>query len=201
MNRSVQKPLLDFVGVIVPQSAQRAFRVWRESRSFSNRPDREFLVGRILPELSKPGATILWVGCQPYTFPYLRMIERRGAECWTLDIDPSSRWWGHSRRHIVGDLQAVATLYSERQFDVTLVNGVFGYGLNTQCDQNIAVEGLARVLKPRGLLMLGWNTHRAPDPLCLVAIDQFFIRSKQPGFNRRVTFPDSTHVYDFFDLR
>src|SRR5215472_12991340 len=108
MNRLVQKPLLEFVRLIVPQSAQRAFRVWQESRSFSNRPDREFLVGRILPKLSKPGATILWVGCQPYTFPYLRMIERRGAECWTLDIDPSSRWWGHSRRHVIGDLRRVA---------------------------------------------------------------------------------------------
>jgi SAM-dependent methyltransferase len=186
--------------VIKDQKWQRAFRVWLESRSMSHRPDRELLVGRILPELSKPGMTILWVGCQPYTLPYLEMIEHPGAKCWTMDIDPSARWWGHSRRHIVGDLQRVGTLYLPHQFDAALVNGVFGYGLNAPYEQNEAIEGLARVLKPRGLLLLGWNTHRASDPLRLPAIDRFFIRSRRLGFDQRITFPESTHVYDLFEL-
>jgi hypothetical protein len=150
---------------IKDQKRRRAFWVWLESRCISRLPDRELLVGRILPELSKPGITMLWVGCQPYTRPYLEIIERPGAKCWTLDIDPWARWWGHSRRHIVGDLQRVGTLYLPHQFDVALVNGVFGYGLNTQDGQSEAIVGLARVLKPGGLLMLGWNTHRASDPL------------------------------------
>jgi hypothetical protein len=82
-----------------------------------------------------------------------------------------------------------------------LVNGVFGYGLNTQDGQSEAIVGLARVLKPDGLLMLGWNTHRASDPLRLPAIERFFIRSCRPHFDQRITFPQSTHVYDFFELR
>jgi SAM-dependent methyltransferase len=186
---------------VIPPSVRRAIRVWRESRSMAHRPDRELLVAWILPELSKPGTGLLWVGCQPYTQPYLDIIERSGGKCWTLEIDPSARWWGHPQRHVVGDVQKVGTLYLTRQFDVALVNGVFGYGLNTQSGQNDAIEGLARVLKPDGLLMLGWNTHRVPDPLRLLAIEQFFIRSKRPGFHQRITFPESTHVYDFFDLR
>ena len=167
----------------------------------AHRPDRELLIGRILPELSKPGFTLLWVGCQPYTQPYLDIIERLSAKCWTLEIDPSARWWGHPQRHVVGDVQKVGTLYLMGQFDVALVNGVFGYGLNTQDEQNEAIEGLARVLKSDGLLMLGWNTHLAPDPLRLRAIERFFIRSKRSGFDQRIIFPESTHVYDFFDLR
>jgi SAM-dependent methyltransferase len=95
----------------------------------------------------------------------------------------------------------VGTLYLPCQFDVALVNGVFGYGLNTQSGQNTAIEGLARVLKPGGLLMLGWNTHRTSDPLGLSAIERFYIRSQRPGFEQRITFPESTHVYDFFALR
>jgi SAM-dependent methyltransferase len=185
---------------IKDEKRRYAFRVWLESRFISRLPDRELLLGRILPELSKPGITMLWVGCQPYTRPYLEMIERPGAKCWTLDIDPSARWWGHSRRHIVGDLQRVGTLYLPHQFDVALVNGVFGYGLNTQDGQSEAIMGLARVLKPGGLLMLGWNTHRASDPLRLPAIERFFIRSRRPRFDQRITFPESTHVYDFFEL-
>jgi SAM-dependent methyltransferase len=106
---------------------------------------------------------MLWVGCQPYTRPYLDIIERRGAECWTLEIDPAARWWGHPRRHLVGDLQKVGALYPPSQFDVALVNGVFGYGLDTLNGQNEAVEGLARILKPGGMLVLGWNTHRSSD--------------------------------------
>jgi SAM-dependent methyltransferase len=185
---------------LIPSSVRRAIRVWRETRSMADRPDRKLLVGWILPQLSKPGITVLWVGCQPYTQPYLDIIERPGAKCWTLEIDPSARWWGHPQRHVVGDVQEVGTLYLTRQFDVALVNGVFGYGLNALSEQNQAIRGLARILKPGGLLMLGWNTHRTPDPLQLLTIEQFFIRSKRPGFDRRITFPESTHVYDFFDL-
>jgi len=186
---------------VVPPSIRRALRVCRESRTMAHRPDRELLIARILPELSKPGTTVLWVGCQPYTQPYLDIIERPGAKCWTLEIDPSARWWGHPQRHVVGDLQKVGTLYLTLQFDVVLVNGVFGYGLNTQYGQNAAIAGLARVLKPDGLLMLGWNTHCVSDPLQLSAIARFFVRSQRPGFEQRIAFPESTHVYDFFALR
>ena len=186
---------------IVPPNIRRTFWMWRESRLMPHRPDRKLLVGWILPELSQPGTTILWVGCQPYTRRYLDAIERPGAKCWTLEIEPSARRWGHPRRHTVGDLQMVGTLYLPCQFDVALVNGVFGYGLNTESGQNKAIEGLARVLKPGGLLMLGWNTHRTSDPLGLSAIERFYIRSQRPGFEQRITFPESTHVYDFFALR
>jgi hypothetical protein len=167
----------------------------------ARRPDREFLVGQILPGLSEPGTSILWVGCQPYTRPYLGLIERRGARCWTLEIDPAARPWGHPQRHVVGDLQKVGALYMPRQFDVALVNGVFGYGLNTQQGQNEAIEGLSRTLKASGLLMIGWNTHRAGDPIRLPAIQRYYTRSHRPGFDQRITFPECTHVYDFFDLR
>jgi SAM-dependent methyltransferase len=164
-------------------------------------PDRVMLVNKILPRLSEPGVTMLWVGCRRYTRRYPVMIERRGALCYTLEIDPAARRWGHPERHTVGDLQKVAALYLPEQFDVALVNGVFGWGLNTLHGQNEAIEGLARVLKPGGLLMLGWNTDRSCDPCKLPAVSRWFVPSQRPGFERRIAFGGVTHVYDFLTRR
>jgi SAM-dependent methyltransferase len=132
---------------------------------------------------------------------YPAMIERRGALCWTLEIDPEQRRWGHPERHTVGDLQKVGALYPFGHFDVALVNGVFGWGLDTVDGQNEAVAGLARIMKPGGMLMLGWNTDRSSDPTKLPAIEQFFIPSHCPGLAGRITIPEVTHVYDFLLLR
>jgi hypothetical protein len=88
--------------------SQEILRVLRELRKgwyVLQFPDRAVLIGQILPALSKPGATILWVGCQAYTRRYPVIIERQGAECWTLEIDPAEQRWGHPKRHTVGDLR------------------------------------------------------------------------------------------------
>ena len=179
----------------------RVLRELREGWHVLQFPDRAVLIGQILPALSKPGATILWVGCQAYTRRYPVIIERQGAECWTLEIDPAEGRWGHPKRHTVGDLRNVGALYTPDYFHVALVNGVFGWELDTLHVQNEAVEGLARILKPDGMLMLGWNTDRSSDPTKLPAIEQFFVPSRQPRFDRRITFPTVTHVYDFFSRK
>lgn len=186
---------------LLPLGLRRQLQELRESQYVSCSPDRGVLMNRILPELSKPGAQVLWVGCRHYTRRYPAMIEREGAVCWTLEIDPRARRWGHPRRHTVGDLQKVGALYPPGHFDVALVNGVFGWGLDTPDGQNEAVEGLARVLKPGGILMLGWNTDRSTDPNELPASQKLFVPSRRPGFERRITVPGVTHVYDFLSRR
>ena len=182
---------------LLPPRIHRHLRELRESRYVSRCPDRAILVDRILPALSTPGTTMLWVGCRRYTRRYPAMIERQGAVCWTLEIDPAARRWGHPERHTVGDLQKVGALYPSGYFDVALINGVFGWGLDTMDGQNEAVEGLARVLKPAGILMLGWNTDRSSDPTKLLAIERFFVPSQRSGVERRIVVPGVTHIYDF----
>ena len=176
-------------------------REWPEKLPLALFPDRMFLVNQILPGLSEPGVTMLWVGCRRYTRRYPVIIERRGAICWTLEIDPAAQRWGHPSRHTVGDLQKVGGLYRPGQFEVALVNGVFGYGLNTLQGQNEAVAGLARILKPGGMLVLGWNTDRCADPCELPATAESFVRSPRLGFERRIVFSNVTHVYDFLMRR
>jgi SAM-dependent methyltransferase len=188
----------NFIKPFIPARIWRALRVIRQSCYFSRFPDRVMLIDYILPRLSKPGSNVLWVGCQAYTQPYLKFIERKGAICWTLEIDPTAKYWGHPQRHTIGDLRKVSSLYLSNQFDVALVNGVFGYGLDTPEGQNEAIEGLSRVLRPNGILMLGWDLGHSPDPVELPAIEQFFVRSNCPDFKPRTTFAESPHVYDFF---
>jgi hypothetical protein len=65
--------------VFLPPSLRRELRDLRESRYVSRCPDRAILVDRILPALSKPGTTVLWVGCRHYTRRYPAMIELQGA--------------------------------------------------------------------------------------------------------------------------
>jgi SAM-dependent methyltransferase len=186
---------------VLPLSMRRQLQELRESQYVSGRPDRAILIDQILPALSKPGIHVLWVGCRRYTRRYPAIIEREGALCWTLEIDPSARRWGHPKRHTVGDLQKVGALYPQGHFDLALINGVFGWGLDTQDGQNEAVEGLARVLKPGGVLMLGWNTDRSSDPTKLPASQKLFVPSQREGFERRITVPGVTHVYDFISRR
>jgi SAM-dependent methyltransferase len=176
---------------------RRQLRELRDSHYVSRCPDRAILIDQILPALSMAGVTTLWVGCRRYTRRYPAMIESKGAICHTLEIDPMARRWGHPNRHMVGDLQKVAGLYSPGYFDVALVNGVFGWGIDTVAGQNEAIEGLAHVLKPGGMLMLGWNTDRSSDPTKLPAVERFFIPSQCPGFDQRIRVPQVTHVYDF----
>jgi hypothetical protein len=126
----------------------------------AHRPDCKLLTGWVLPELSKPGVTLLWGGCQPY----LDTIERRSAKCWALQIEPSARWWGARTAIPTGDVRNVGLLYEKHQLNVALVNGLFGYGLNRRNGQDKAIAGIAHILKPGDLLMLGWNTHRTADP-------------------------------------
>lgn len=63
-----------------------------------------------------------------------------------------------------GDVRNVGLLYEKHQLNVALVNGLFGYGLNRRNGQDKAIAGIAHILKPGDLLMLGWNTHRTADP-------------------------------------
>jgi hypothetical protein len=54
------------------------------------------------------------------------------------------------------------------------------------------------ILPPDGLLVLGWNTDRIPDPAHHPEFRRF--RSiRDDSFPSRVTFPRSTHVYDFLE--
>jgi hypothetical protein len=86
-------------------------------------------------------------------------------------------------------------------FDTVVLSGVFGLGVNDVAAQDSAIAACAAILKPGGLLVLGWNTDRVSDPSTLHSLEQNFEPSEDAGFVGRVTFDRCTHVFDFHTRR
>ncbi len=164
-----------------------------ETQSIALRPDRVILTGTLLPALAGPGR-VLWIGCQAYTVPYYNMLESRGGECWTLDLDPVSAAYGREGRHVTGSLTDADRLFEPGFFDVVVCNGIFGWGVNTRDQRAQAMAAMAAILRPGGILLMGWNNHKTDDPVGMAS--PAFARQDLPGVPGHITVPKSTHRYD-----
>lgn len=91
-----------------------------------------------------------------------------GRELWTIDRNPQNAIFG-SKNHVVDDVVNLRSHFAERHFDFVLMNGVFGWGLNQGPAIERAFAAIHTVLRPGGILVLGWND--TPD-LTPVPLDQ-----------------------------
>lgn len=173
-----------------------ALRVARIMRS----PDRLVLVDRYLPAFAKSGGRILWVGCQAYTADYPALLEAGGGEVWTLEFDPAAALWGREGRHHTGDLKMADQIFSDLTFDAILCNGVLGFGVNSPEDQQTALAAMAQLLRPGGVLLLGWNTDRIADPVAAGFTAAAYRPATLGDLPTRMTFPTVTHVFDLLEL-
>ena len=116
--------------------------------------DREILERTILPYLASTCQSVLFVGCAKYTKGYNKLFERQ--EYWTIDCMESRAKYG-SKRHIRGDITQLSRHFEKNYLDVIIMNGVLGWGVDTDEEISRALEECRIVLKPGGLLILGWN--------------------------------------------
>jgi SAM-dependent methyltransferase len=165
-------------------------------RGFS---DRLYMSDNILPALEKAQIRrVLFVGCKPYTARYGRRLTGVGIDYWTTDIDPAAAMWGERNHHIVGDVTRIDDLCTPDSFDAVLLNGVIGDGLDEEGEMNRAVTAIARILRPNGTLLIGWNSlKKHPDPVQLEAVAAYFRHECVFSLPLRKTFPDTDHVYDW----
>ncbi len=128
-------------------------------------PDRKYMVEEILPCLASANfSKVLFVGCEFYTSHYRKWFASTQTEYWTTDNNPEAAVWGETGRHIVCDVQELNLHFPVQSFDVVLLNGVFGFGVNDQPAMNRTIAAIHRVLKPKGILMIGWNEVLVSDP-------------------------------------
>lgn len=159
-------------------------------------PDRVAMAQDYIPAFADLGGRILWVGCRDYTAADYEPLEARGGEVWTTDISRSAARWGRPGRHRTGDVCGVDALFRDVMFDGVVCNGVLGWGVDAPEQQARALKALAAVMRPGGLMLLGWNTDKIADPIAAGLAAPWFAPSAIGDQPPRRTFDGSTHVYD-----
>jgi SAM-dependent methyltransferase len=175
--------------------------------------DRSILERLVLPAFAARSnvSSLLFVGCADYTRSYQQLFER--AQFWTLDVDPACSVHGSSQpgRHVVASLSDVGALFAPKSFDLVLVNGVFGYGLDDRVEAERALDGCFHILKPGGTLMIGWNDLPECTPFDILGLDalKHFRREAFAPLERHedierladgnyLVLSDYRHVFSFF---
>jgi SAM-dependent methyltransferase len=92
---------------------------------------------------------------------------------------------------------AIDKLIASSSFDTLLCNGVFGFGVDTREAQLTALKAIARILKPGGRLLLGWNTDSVEDPTTLEFVQRAFVPDGLIAQSERYIVPEAGYVYDF----
>jgi SAM-dependent methyltransferase len=171
------------------------------SRLYQKLPptDRRYLTQHVLPALASAKLRrVLFVGCKAYTARYGQQLIRAAVDYWTTDIDPAATIWGERDRHIVCDIARIDDVCPAGSFDAVLLNGVIGHGVDDEREMNRALTAIAHILRPNGILLIGWNsTKQHPDPMELDAITTYFRHECMLGLPVRKTFTTTDHVYDW----
>jgi hypothetical protein len=146
------------------------------------------------------GFRVLFVGVRAYTWRLTRAPRR--ATIVTIDRDPRTRFFG-ARRHHVGLLQELGST-GEPAFDLAIVNGVLGAGIDTVAEAERALGALHDALRPGGVLVLGVNEERPtmPDLAAVTALRQFREIASPPfGVHRHVVPSpfEGSHTFLFFE--
>jgi SAM-dependent methyltransferase len=164
-----------------------------------NFSDRQYMTQNILPSLiSAKVQRVLFVGCKVYTAHYGKQLTRAAIDYWTTDIDPAAAIWGQKDHHVVCDIAKIDDVFLADSFDVVLLNGVLGDGVDEESHMNRAVKAIARILRPNGILLIGWNSQKKhPNPIELEAVTMYFRRERVLPLPLRKTFPNTDHVYDW----
>lgn len=163
--------------------------------------DRRVLETAILPWYAAQADVqrVLFVGCDWYTRHYGRAYFHRQTY-WTLDPAVRARRFG-GRLHLQIALEALTPGHAGH-FDLIVVNGVYGFGLDTreQCEQ--AFAACFECLNPGAWLILGWDDvpARRPVPLGEIRSLSAFARASFPPLRRTriLTATPWRHTYDFF---
>ena len=178
----------------------RVIGVGRLSEGLDRLKSRRFLEDEVLPWLGQHAARILFVGTAPYTYRYEDLFAARPGQFTTIDVNPAAAVWG-APDHIVGLIQEIGRWHPAGTFDGVVVNGVFGFGVDDPEAMRATIEAVHHVLKPGGLLVVGWNLDRHADPEGLGLYEGRFAPAEGLPWRRRMTFESETHVYDIYVRR
>jgi hypothetical protein len=185
---------------VVPPTIFEPLNARRVEWIFSHLSDRRYMHEALIPAITRRGGKILFAGCQNYTWRYPKLFQQDGGECWTIDFDPDVARWGAPGRHVTCAIEDSAHHLPNGSFDTVIVNGLFGFGVDTLQQQDAALRAVSLLLKAGGWLVLGWDTDRSVNPNSLEVVRASFKPAGLAGLAPEQTFEDSVHVYNTYLL-
>jgi hypothetical protein len=144
---------------------------------------------------------VLFIGVARYTSWYPTVFGiRRGLTFSTIDPDPDVKKWGARGRHRVAHFETLANDPSSREkYDAVVANGLFGYGTDTT-DAAVSVLDSARiVLKPNGLLLIGFSDEGNFDPTLVDPVA--FTADTIPGLSTQLFVSGNRNNHSFVCFR
>lgn len=190
---------LAWIKAVIPRRIKRfmLLHVFGADMQPGIHPSRKWLEDDVLAVLPGLGfKRILFVGTAPYTWHYERIACRAGAEWITCDVNPSAAVWG-ALRHTVARVQDVDTRFAPGYFDAVILNGVLAFGIAPGSEFDAAISAIWRMLRPEGLLLLGWSSDAAADPLLSDGMRRLFRAAVSLPLPSRRSFDEEAFVYDF----
>ena len=132
--------------------------------------DRSILECVIIPfyQLSSAHRAILFVGTDWYTHGYTRMFSRKTYT--TIDPNPERARYG-AEQHIIDEIGNIEQYMQSGSLDVVFLNGVIGWGLNSQDEAERAFAACHRCLRKGGHLIVGWNDLPEHLPFPIEAVE------------------------------
>lgn len=172
-------------------------------------PERLFLQNDALPWVSASYKQILFVGTAVYTYHYEKLFADDPNRYTTIDRNPSAKVWG-SKHHIVAPIEEVDRHRPPGFFDCVVLSGVVGhsvpehneYGPIELDDLRTILKALHRVLRPGGLLLVGWNLNDMAQSLFQRGLlEPYFAPTDRTPWGARKEFPEDPHVFEFYERR
>jgi SAM-dependent methyltransferase len=166
-------------------------------------PDRRMLE-RILADFAARAdcRRVLFVGVKAYNEPLRALFAGRTFA--TIDPTPSVARYGGDP-HFVDVLQNLDRHVEPDSFDLVVMNGVIGFGLDAESDVEAALVQVHRALRPTGDLVFGIN-ERIPTHVDLRRVDAMRLfrpkRFEPLAATRRVIetpFREETHTFEFWE--
>ncbi|MFY4261569.1 hypothetical protein ACOTCG_28535 [Achromobacter xylosoxidans] len=133
-------------------------------------PSRRFLEQRIFDYVNRLAGRqrtpqeLLFLGVDKHNWHYPRLLR---ANFHSLDILPRNAAYGRPGRHWTGDALQMAAHYGMETFDVVVANGLLGFGIDGETGLRRLLAQCHAVLRPGGVLVLGYNDlpERTPFPV------------------------------------
>lgn len=170
---------------------------------FEDFTDRRFLSEYIVPAvISTMPKRVLWVGVQPYTLRTLYQMENSGIEVSTIEPWDGMSQFGSSKHHMVSGIGDLGRHVRPATYDIIIINGVIGWGLDDERMIKDAVKVMHTHLKKDGVLVVGHNKLPNRGSCCGYFLP-FFSPYAFGGLPAIHEDPNSEtkHVFEFFIKR